>query len=262
MTIALGMIARHGLVIAADTEMSWGVDRKTDGSKIAAFTDAGVAIAGAGNGDFIDALTARLHGLLRARNRTKNLQEILKAVRRETMDFYRQNIAPLSDPDCEVSLLIGIERGGRTALWKVYKTTVQAYDCAAIGAGSQEADILFGEFFGSTRKPDFSLVAARATAAYMIHIVKERVQTCGKRTEIVLIGGSERVETFSRGDMQVLDWHVSEILEGQVQAAQLALGFDRSDEKKSADAVGDYFLRKRREYLEKATLKSTSALIL
>ena len=57
MTIALGILATDGIVLAADTEMSWGNARKTEGAKIAVVEQAGIAIAGAGDVGLMDALS-------------------------------------------------------------------------------------------------------------------------------------------------------------------------------------------------------------
>ncbi len=56
MTIALGILASDGIVLAADTEVTWGDARKTEGTKIAVAADLGLAIAGAGRYGYMEAL--------------------------------------------------------------------------------------------------------------------------------------------------------------------------------------------------------------
>src|SRR5208283_5317188 len=61
MTIALGVLAKDGVVLAADTELTWGY-LKTSGEKIwttEAETGA-LAIAGAGPGGYLEAVSQQL----------------------------------------------------------------------------------------------------------------------------------------------------------------------------------------------------------
>src|SRR5688500_20129682 len=62
MTIAVGIIASDGIVIAADTEESYGSTAKISGNKILlrSSADGDMAISGSGNAYYIDAVAQEL----------------------------------------------------------------------------------------------------------------------------------------------------------------------------------------------------------
>src|SRR5262249_1584811 len=137
MTIALGLMATDGIVLAADTEISWTDGRKSEGAKIRFDADTGVAIAGAGDQDYINALTDDLILVMRA---TPGIDDDMRtAIENALLDFYQTHVKPQSDAaELMPELLIGLCRGGRSTLWRSARTTVRRTEYGAIGAGAGE----------------------------------------------------------------------------------------------------------------------------
>lgn len=249
MTIALGILADDGVVIAADTELSWGDARKTEGAKIAVLEDHGLAIAGAGHGGYIDALSHDLQRTI-ARVKTNNLSVIARSLQSTLAKFHRDHVQPWRDPNLDVWMIVGLERAGKLALWVTEKTTLRPCICAAIGAGSAEAEALFTQFFGVRKRPTMDVVTARAIAAYVAHVAKDRIPGCGKNTDIVLIGKG-KAEQLSRTDVLMLDDQINELIELQIRAAQFALGYIKiSDEQEAAAHLTKFFQTSRSHFVD------------
>ena len=250
MTIALGILASDGVVIAADTELSWGEGyRKSEGAKIAVVEEAGLAIAGAGDYGLIEALSHELQQTILAR-RTVGLGGIRQAIKANITRFYRDHVLPWKDPAFDLSLLIGLERMGRRALWVTHRTTMRPCVCAAIGAGSAEADTMFVDLFSLKKRPLLDLDTARLIAGYITHIAKDRVPGCGKNTDVVLIAGG-KAEQLSRGTVGLLEQDIAEFLELQNRLAQFALGYLHvDDEREAAGHLAKFFLAARKRYRE------------
>ena len=260
MTIALGILASDGIVLAADTELSWGDVRKTEGAKIAIWPNEGLAIAGAGNANYIEALSERVHAAVQ-RHTTPDVTKIRRDVQAALVKFHYDHILPWNDPTLDVDLLIALRRGAVQVLWVTYKTTMRPCVCAAIGSGSVEADSLFVQFFNLTKRPSLDLVTAQVMATHLAHVAKERIPGCGKNTDVVLITNGS-VEQLSRGDVNGLESCVGDVLELQTRAAQFAYGYvrveDEVKEHEAAQHLAKFFLSIRREYQQMAHFRSTS----
>lgn len=258
MTIALGVLASNGVVLAADTEMSWGDARKTEGSKIVVIENAGLAIAGAGDGGFIDALSQELQHTI-VRSTSDKISDIGRAIQANLVRFYREHILPWNDPQLDVSLLIALERGERRVLWVTHKTTLRPSVCAAIGMGSAEADSLLVQLFGLTKTPYIDIAVAQATAAYIAYVVKDRVPGCGKNTDIVRLWQG-KAEQLSKATVGLFERQAESLLTLQTRAAAFALGCVKTnDEKKTADQLAHFFLLVRTEFEDLAHVRLDSA---
>src|SRR5262245_37170672 len=128
MTIAIGILAANGIVIAADQqETLWST--KSVGDKVLSLvTSKGViAVTGAGAAGHLDAMAEQGSGaFLRAK---VGLEE--QAIRDSFSDFYAKHIVPLYPfekrfPDCDIEAIIGVDTpkarfivaNERTALWR------------------------------------------------------------------------------------------------------------------------------------------------
>ena len=260
MTIALGILANDGLVLAADTEVSYGDIRKTEGAKVAVIEKAGLAVAGAGYGAYIDALAHELQRLILNRG-SESIQQLAPRVQSVLVRFHYEHILPWNDADLNVWLLVALERQGRRALWRTDRTTMRPCICAAVGAGQAEADALFTEFFGPSQRPDIDLRTAVFIASYIAHLAKDRIPGCGKHTDIVLIRNGI-AEQLSRGDVNMLEHRVEHLLELQTRVAQFAMGYIKIDNtiqasQEAASALANFFESMRQQYQRTADFRST-----
>src|SRR4051812_14891279 len=103
MTIALAVVANNGLVIAADTQESYDGFWKADQTKIlpvfgptrGSEEKAQLVIGGAGNGDYIDAISQRLVETF-VGAQSKEPKDIFLAMQQTLREFYREYVIPLA----------------------------------------------------------------------------------------------------------------------------------------------------------------------
>ena len=218
MTIAIGLRAHNGLVIAADSEESTGDYMKGTKGKISCFysqddskkgTFAGdcvdsCVIAGAGNSGYVNALTNEL-GKVFLSNPTLPIYvpPTFADMAKDTLNlkfevclaaFYKKHIIPFAAfperkrPDVE--MLFGIQRKNLIALFTTEKTIINpAIPYKAIGLGSTFAELFLAKLY----RP-MSVEQAELLAAYVIFLTKESVENCGKFTTIVTIKGSAIID--------------------------------------------------------------------
>lgn len=257
MTIALGILASDGIVLAADTEMTWGDYIKTEGAKISVFRDSGLAIAGAGDGDYLEAVAYDLERAYRSLN-SNDFARIERTLQATLATFHRQHVTPLKDPNLDVWLLIGLQRREKRVLWTTRKSTMRPCVYSAIGIGAADAHSLFTQFFEGERYPDVTVKMAQIIAVYLVYMVKERVRGCGKNTDMVLIHDGT-TEQLSRSDVRGLEYHVNRLLDLQAHVAQFALGYIlTNDEKQVAETLTRVLVNARREYDDMAFMRGQS----
>src|SRR5882724_9735501 len=98
MTIAIGLVTSGGAVIAADREESDGT-LKTDQGKIEAVWKAGtgcLAVSGAGNGPYLDSLSASLMDWFRSDDADIKQGTIGEDLRRKNHEFYKRSVLPFA----------------------------------------------------------------------------------------------------------------------------------------------------------------------
>jgi 20S proteasome alpha/beta subunit len=257
MTIALGMLASDGIVLAADTEVSWGEHLKTEGTKITHLESEGLAIAGAGDGDYLDAITYELQRAVRALS-TDDIARIGRELRSVLERFHRRHVLPWKDPALDFVLLIGVQKKGRRALWVTRKATMRPCVYATIGVGSADADSILTQLFENVRTPLVTVTMAQFIATYAIYLVKDRVIGCGKNTDMVVIRDG-MARQLSRADTGRLEYFVSRFQDLQTRVAQFASGYIVTNNPKSeAAALADFFLSLRSEYVQTADFRGVS----
>ena len=225
MTIAIGVLADNGIVVAADTEESDGY-LKSSQSKIRVSSASAVigvwsgpgqslpepspmsdvavsAIAGAGTGPYIDVLSGELWQWCLA-NASAPSDKVINGLTEIIGRFYAKHIVPFAlfppNERPEVALLIALAGVSaapqdRHRLFSSWLTVVdQEVPYKAIGAGDTFAKILLDRLYPSDRVPN--LRAAVLLAAYVAFHVKENVPSCGKFTDILFIGNGGRVHSY------------------------------------------------------------------
>ena len=190
MTIALGLLAGRGIVIAADTEESVGEDKldalKTSASSPIWSGPSGLSVTDAGNGWYVDAIIEELE------KRHDSLAEVdLGQLRVEfeklLMDFYRKHVIPFRDAaDLDFQLLIGAQRGGFGKLWVTSRNSMrEVVRHEAVGVGDTEAKLFLTRIYGMDSVP-FGVLAA-CSAVYQ---AKQRIKDCGRGTTIVCLNNN------------------------------------------------------------------------
>jgi hypothetical protein len=191
-TIAIGLLATDGIVIAADTQTGITDYLKMSYGKIAfgRTLNAGkpapnFAITGAGNSPYLEAIRQSEMDQYFKRDLDTPIAEVENGIRQRIDDFYSRHVAPFASspgyPD--VSLLIAAHSGNKRAVWYTEKNLlVPCMQYAAVGAGTMYARILLHKLWA-----EFDLREALLLAAYVIYHVKECVDGCGHDSQVVFL---------------------------------------------------------------------------
>ena len=198
MTVAIGLLARDGIVVAADTQITQGTGKFNQGKMQANFNTDGDAntgscvIAGAGTIPHAEDCTQLLR-----EGFAVDRQRIGMPLRRAFIDtlkqFHEDHIAPFAaypaDDRPSVECIIAYERNHRSKLYATGQTALSAGNApyVAIGWGGQQARSLLDKLY---RLPQLGLWPSVVLAAYVIHQVKESDIYCGGRTDIYYVANN------------------------------------------------------------------------
>ncbi len=208
MTIALGILAHGGAVVAADREQSDGT-LKSDQGKIRGQWVAGrgsLAVSGAGNGPYLDSLTAELIDWFKDDKAKFSAEKIEEEIRNKNYAFYEKSVLPFApyeqDADYEllacfgaaptaVEVALASKLGGLPGkgceLWTSHKlSVVKEEHFAAVGCGATTAKALLARFW----VPFIPLPVAINLAAYVVYHVKRTVKDVGLDTDIMIFSGA------------------------------------------------------------------------
>lgn len=195
MTIVIGMLCQGGVVIAADTQMTWPDGTTYDATKIqsAAFATGAIAVAYTClNANAAESLVRdlTLDVTMASPKSLFGLEEIIKNRMAEWSKAYS---VPNDRPD--VALIVGArvngEDGGEFGLYLceppgtvVRKTAENSQGYVAEGAGLVITDPLFRTLFGPLVPPRVCL----GQLSYLMYRAKKDCRgACGGRTDAVLI---------------------------------------------------------------------------
>jgi ATP-dependent protease HslVU (ClpYQ) peptidase subunit len=203
MTIAIGLLASNGVVIAADSQLTIG-DAKVRHGKIHSQTIAtgyeghpggSCVVTGAGMPDtYLFECTAIFQRAFAA-HMSPLSAELRAAMSAELVRFYDAHILPFAGlplgerPD--IDMLVGHERNGMGALWRSDETVlVDASPYAAVGIGAPPALAALARLY---RHPFLDVWETVLLAAYVMHATQESNIYCGKHIDIcVLTNNSTR----------------------------------------------------------------------
>jgi len=188
MTIAIGILAGDGIVIASDSEESDQYFKRSQ-SKVSLFHNekAGTcAVSGAGNSAghidtlagnmgkrFLDTLLASQESALE-----KNLGECVE-------EFHARHIFPCNE-HLEATMLLGATYGSTTSIWVTSKSTIrQVAPYGAVGIGSAFAQSMLDRLWRM-----MPVASIEILAAYVMFQTKEYVDGCGKATSIISLQNS------------------------------------------------------------------------
>jgi hypothetical protein len=193
MTIALGILARDGVVLAADTQETYPGALKVDQGKILAATDwpegrflGACAVTGAGTATHLDSIQQQLCGTYLAQ-KPSTLDALQQMLAAQLLAFNKQHIVPFAAwpeydrPEC--SLVIAAAREGQFNLWTTEKSAMRSVPFGTVGIGAAHAHYLLHRLW----RADERLITIVMLAAYVMYFVKQSVEGCGKDTHIVAI---------------------------------------------------------------------------
>ena len=185
MTIAAGFFCKEGIVLAADTKYTTGGlvvygDKLFNLPEKKGFT---VSIAGAGDVDFIKAVTNEIDDCLPD---SATLDELTEIVEDQNSSFQRDYVFPNPSPPNEkpdYSLLVGISVASEgTRLLKTSRDTTTKVDgCEIIGTGYPVAQAFLKGMF--TR--DMPIEEVEYLAMYAVHKAKLFDEGCGGKIDCV-----------------------------------------------------------------------------
>ena len=194
MTIALGILAREGVVIAADTQESWGYmgGAKISGYKILTCTlphqGRACSATGAGSAGYIDALNQELTDNFIAVEDPENIE---RRFREKVLKFYNAHVlpnhalSPMEQPRADV--IVGITWAGRkpVLLANERSTLRRCKQYVAVGAGREHASMLLSRLLPPPRETTADVAAL--IAAYTIFHVKSYIEGCGMGTHVTVL---------------------------------------------------------------------------
>jgi len=191
-TIAIGIIARDGLVIAADTQETVG-GHKSDESKLLVANQGlakeklgAMAVTGAGDAGYLDSLNQELCAAFLSKKKWPK-DSLLRKTKKVVRQFHDDNVVPYAKwPEHDrpqLSLVIAAQTDKINALWSTDRSAVSmAKRYCAVGLGSAYAQVMLRRFWTK-----MDTVKAASLAAYVIFHVKNTVDGCGKQTQIVIL---------------------------------------------------------------------------
>jgi len=259
MTIAVGVLASDGVVLAADTEYTWGY-LKTSGEKIwtAEANGSAVAVAGAGGSDYVEAVSQELLDNFQAAPEAASAEEIKKRFGTVLSSFHREHVVPFAEFHSQlttVCLLVAYQRESEAHLWATQFTNIRRRGpYAVIGLGCEYAAALLGQVFRGKLARDIHTALAERIAAYAVFDTKNNVQNCGKKTSMVALQGGRVIET-SPSKLQALTSHFETFEDLQTLGLRYALGFPYSDEQKASTNLTGYFSRLREDVMRSEALR-------
>jgi hypothetical protein len=188
MTIALGILADDGVVLAADTEESTGY-LKNETTKILNVLGGkdvlkgSAVISGAGDSGYVSAAMVGLADVF-LDNKTLHSKELQEAFESYLRESYKDHIIPFSSyPQGErpaIEMIIAHNRDGAQRLLISEKSVVlKKHPYAAIGVGGIFAEIMLNRLWRFAEAK-----MTQVLAAYVVFMVKETIQGCGKYTQI------------------------------------------------------------------------------
>ena len=228
MAIALGIIgSASGVVLAADTEMSWrpglGTVKTADTRSYDPSRDKthAVCLCGAGNGDYFQAISVELVGDILGQN-DWTYESVASLIEARLLDFYPKHVIPFQrcQDHPNIELLIGLNSSGKCGLWGTSSTAVRpCFGYEAIGVGRAYAQALLSRL----HHPSMDVKSSIALAAYVVFCVKEFIGGCGKNTQVVALreGRSYRVPPAAIKRLEEL---TIEYLHDEAQVCRYAFG--------------------------------------
>jgi hypothetical protein len=257
-TIALGILATDGVVLASDTQVGITDYLKTGQGKIAccitrtlpgsASQTNTLAVTGAGNTTYLLASHRAMMDCLSTPEASINPNTLQVELQAALGQFYEGHILPFSgyppNERPELQLVIGAQQGDEYTIWATEKNLlVREYQFAAVGVGAMYARILLGNLYA-----ELDLRTAAALAAFVVFQVKQCIDGCGHDTDILVLrnglpGATDRELT------RKLEEQFREYSTIEASALHYALGAS-TEHAPSLNSLSDSFKSARKRLLE------------
>jgi 20S proteasome alpha/beta subunit len=270
MTIALGILARDGVVIAADTQEGGGYPggMKTSGYKILSRiiqsvsppVDRSFAVTGAGSAGYLDALNQEFADVFHREHEPKKIEA---AFRDSTHDFYHRHMLPLHVlPESRqpfADWIIGVTwsglRGKPSLFATEHSTLRRCKGFVAAGAGREHASMLLSRVI--PRSGLMPVERAAYLAAYVVFHVKEHIEGCGKHTHVVVLQNGHG-EYLSPETIAALEYRFNNYLDFDALAINYILGRPVKDEQIALTHLSNYLRGIRADTLELPRISTES----
>jgi 20S proteasome alpha/beta subunit len=187
MTIAVGVLATRGVVLVADTQLTYGTFAKSQGGKIMAVTrrrSGAFALTGATDRiGYLSAVGETLADDFMAKVDTTDKAKSALRFAELLHEFHARHVVPFPDLP-SVELLIAYGKGEEFGLWQSDRSTLsERHDHGAVGIGAFVANVLLGRLW----KPGLDVPTAVALAIYVVSVVKGSVDGCGLYTQALAV---------------------------------------------------------------------------
>lgn len=210
MTIAAGFVCADGIVLCADTLISYP-NNKRDGAKLWLIPPCGgalVAIAGAGDVALIGKTRDEIRRRLTASMDEQTIVEMIEDVIAEFIERY---VAPYPD-SVVLQILVGIRTANGCALYansggNHILGPVDSSEC--IGWGQS-----LGLYFAASLfRRGMPMKWTKTIAAHLLQQTKQYVPFCGGDSHILMMPRNGRAEFVNPADVSELEGHLSRITE-------------------------------------------------
>lgn len=239
MTIALGILTRKCIIIAADSEESinYPGDMKSSVGKISVGQQMNLShgipkesktciISGAGDSAYLACLKQHIMEDF-SEDSVTNIKEFDTILRWRVKKFHDDHVVPFNDTNLRVDLIVGAAIKYHTKLWVSNLGTVrniETYKFAYVGSGMRWASNVQGAIDASVEE-----VSASLAAAYAVAYAKEYAGGCGKQTQMVMLPPNGFYQTASGNVLYELDGVFRRYLRLESQIRNLTLGLPCPD---------------------------------
>jgi len=198
MTIAIGILAKDGVVIAADSQLTIQNIWKGSHGKIMAlervkmpggFLGACVVTGATSDFPYLVSLGQEILGAFELQSHSDPEQSLEAPLRKVVRRFETHHVVPYRDVvDIAVETIVATSRPFGDELWSTKRSTLSSHSgYVAVGIGAAHADALLQRLW---RRPQYDVAAAAALAVFVALSVKESVDGCGKVTNVVMLQDS------------------------------------------------------------------------
>ncbi len=249
MTIAIGLHAIDGMVVAADTQETLGSYKSTESKLLIANHESektgAIVITGAGDAGYLDCINQEICALF-VRRKSWDSFSFLRTLKKHVIEFHHNHVVPFAafpyDERPSLGIIIGAQIQGRNCLWESEKSAVfGAKKYFAIGLGRAYAQMMLRRYW-----KQMDTVRAASLAAYILYHVKNTVDGCGHETQIVIIKDG-RAKYVSQDNIDLLDYEFDQRAAVENQLVHFGIGCDLpgEDENNALARIGSMLLKER-----------------
>lgn len=254
MTIALGMVASDGIVLAADSQETDGyfkdfalkINSAMTHTSIYSNVKSALAITGAGPAVHLDAISDEIIKQFHA-NQDTEIATFESHLKTAVAEFYKEHVVAIAPQiDREFRVIVGVQIEGRFSLWTSEATVVKkVIGLEAVGTGSPFAKMaLSARYYG---EPDIAVTALLSILA--VNRAKEYDQYCGKSTSVICLKDNlaYSIPWYLVAEAEKLFMRYSGI-EGS--AFQYAIGRESGDEEQRPNKISLWLQELRKDFMQ------------